>query len=492
MKAKTKKLTALVALALGILSTPAIFGQSTTALNALTGTQSAPNQYLGSSNLFDVVFKTSNGTSPTERMRILSGTNGFIGIGTTTPSTTLHVNGQSLWLTGGNSTSLPNNAGAGLRLYYDNASTLGKIQSYTYGTFGTFLNLSLQGVGGNVGIGPWGATNTNLTERLHVDGRIMWGNGASSNTLGYDQGGNIELGAVNGGVNPTGGSPYLDFHFGSTAQDFNARIINSANNRLDFSTGGNPVAMSMVGSSIGIGTTSPTAKLDVNGTANVSGKMGIGTTVPNDLLQVGTGSCNVTMGSLNANSTMNWAWSYMGLNASHTATNTWKLTGNTADNGGSLIWANTQGTIYFSNFNSTGGTDQTKTDQQIWDQRTMSIGWNGGPQVTIGKGLTGGTHTNYTLAVDGIMVTKEVFVFPGDWADYVFNANYKLTPINELGEYINSNKHLPNVPTSDEVKKDGVNVGEMQVIQMQKLEELTLYIVQLQKQIDELKQQKNK
>jgi hypothetical protein len=64
--------------------------------------------------------------------------------------------------------------------------------------------------------------------------------------------------------------------------------------------------------------------------------------------------------------------------------------------------------------------------------------------------------------------------------------NYNLMPLKELEQYILKNKHLPNVPTQDEISKDGMDVYEMNTILLKKVEELTLYVIEQQKQIVEL------
>ena len=73
------------------------------------------------------------------------------------------------------------------------------------------------------------------------------------------------------------------------------------------------------------------------------------------------------------------------------------------------------------------------------------------------------------------------------WPDFVFGNNYKLMNLYELEQYINTNQHLPDVPAAQEVSANGIDLGEMNAILLQKVEELTLHIIELQKQIDELK-----
>ncbi len=77
------------------------------------------------------------------------------------------------------------------------------------------------------------------------------------------------------------------------------------------------------------------------------------------------------------------------------------------------------------------------------------------------------------------------------WPDYVFGNDYKMMTISELESYVNENKHLPGIPSASEVEEEGsVDLGEMNTILLQKVEELTRYIINLQKQIDELKKGK--
>lgn len=102
------------------------------------------------------------------------------------------------------------------------------------------------------------------------------------------------------------------------------------------------------------------------------------------------------------------------------------------------------------------------------------------------------TSTDYQLCVNGKIVATEVLVKTrATWPDYVFKKDYKLKSIKEVSEFISKYGHLPEVPSAASIEKNGVNTGEMLTIQMQKIEELMLYIADLQKQIDALKQAKN-
>ena len=86
----------------------------------------------------------------------------------------------------------------------------------------------------------------------------------------------------------------------------------------------------------------------------------------------------------------------------------------------------------------------------------------------------------------GHIYATEVTVKLTPFPDYVFAKDYNLSTITELGDYINKNNRLPNMPTATEVEKNGIGVGELQTKLVEKIEELTLYILELNKRIEEL------
>jgi hypothetical protein len=107
-------------------------------------------------------------------------------------------------------------------------------------------------------------------------------------------------------------------------------------------------------------------------------------------------------------------------------------------------------------------------------------------KVQIGSLRPTTTYTNYALAVDGDIVCKKQVVQIGDWADYVFAPNYSLMTLNEVAKFVTAKKHLPGMPSQEEIVQNGLDLGAMQKLQQQKIEELTLYIIQQQKQIEQL------
>lgn len=101
----------------------------------------------------------------------------------------------------------------------------------------------------------------------------------------------------------------------------------------------------------------------------------------------------------------------------------------------------------------------------------------------------GTSSTTYKLNVCGTIRATEVRVETG-WCDYVFADDYKLPSLSEVENYIKINKHLPGVTAGPVIEKDGLEVGKVSSQMIKKIEELMLYIIKLQKQVDELKSNK--
>ncbi len=84
---------------------------------------------------------------------------------------------------------------------------------------------------------------------------------------------------------------------------------------------------------------------------------------------------------------------------------------------------------------------------------------------------------------NGLLYAREVKVNLDTWSDYVFDEKYSLMPLNQLQQYIKENNHLPNVPSAGEMTANGLNVAQSSVIFMEKIEELTLYILQIDERV---------
>ncbi len=141
-----------------------------------------------------------------------------------------------------------------------------------------------------------------------------------------------------------------------------------------------------------------------------------------------------------------------------------------------------RGTSYFNHFNY--GTNQD----------TYIRGGKNGSNVIISDVETGGKvgigryPTLYKLEVNGTMKANEVIVETG-WADYVFDKKFSLKPLSEVAKFINENKHLPDVPSAEEIQKNGAKLSELTTKMMQKIEELTLYVIEQNTEIEQLKKQ---
>jgi hypothetical protein len=114
------------------------------------------------------------------------------------------------------------------------------------------------------------------------------------------------------------------------------------------------------------------------------------------------------------------------------------------------------------------------------DQISISVSRSNG---NVGIGTT--NPGSYKLAVQGKLGAREVVVTEADWADFVFSPTYTLKPLEEVEQFIKANKHLPNVPSEKEVKEKGLNLGQSDAVLLQKIEELTLYLIEQNKKTKE-------
>ena len=107
-----------------------------------------------------------------------------------------------------------------------------------------------------------------------------------------------------------------------------------------------------------------------------------------------------------------------------------------------------------------------------------------------------GTDINRSLTnrleVNGTIRCQEVLVESSTWPDYVFAKDYKLKGLHEVEAYIKANNHLPDMPAASDVEQNGVKLSELNTKLLQKVEELTLYIIELRKEVDELKRKDEK
>ncbi len=112
-----------------------------------------------------------------------------------------------------------------------------------------------------------------------------------------------------------------------------------------------------------------------------------------------------------------------------------------------------------------------------------------------GRVKIGNVNTNvdgYKLYVEEGILTEKVKVAiknSEDWFDHVFNADYNLMPLTDLEKYLTINKHLPDMPTTNDVMTNGLDLGKMNGLLLKKVEELTLYLIEMRKDLDQTKKE---
>jgi hypothetical protein len=223
---------------------------------------------------------------------------------------------------------------------------------------------------------------------------------------------------------------------------------------------------------IGIGTaTAPTGNLDVINSSAVS-TVNIGSPYS------GTGSPIRNIGVINLKNTTTGDIYYIGLRKSTLGTEAIQ----------SVYDATTSTWRAFSYFNAV--TRKYEIRNGVNNVEFLNVGnflINSTGSIGIGTGTTTIPATA-KLAVNGKVLATEVQVaLVANWADYVFNDDYELKTLDEVESFIANNKHLPGVPSVKEVESNGINLGEMDAILLKKIEELTLYMIDLKKENDILK-----
>ncbi|WP_413667269.1 hypothetical protein ACEN9X_22540 [Mucilaginibacter sp. Mucisp86] len=191
------------------------------------------------------------------------------------------------------------------------------------------------------------------------------------------------------------------------------------------------------------------------------GNVGIGTAAPISTFQVNYNSIKFSAGSA-ASTDLFYGTSYLGFNAARSvngSTASWTIDGDNYHNGGGVIYGDIFGNIYFAPIVSAGTSQRTLTDLAIKSNITFKVGNN------------------------GVTYAKAISVQTTGWPDYVFKKDYKLPGLNFVKEFIAQNQHLPEMPSAQQIEKDGLNLGEMNRILTQKVEELTLYLIDKDKEL---------
>ncbi len=136
------------------------------------------------------------------------------------------------------------------------------------------------------------------------------------------------------------------------------------------------------------------------------------------------------------------------------------------------------------------GTMELSSNNSMAFNSSNSLDLQSGKITLTGKiGINTINNTNgYALAVDGGIVSSKVYIKEVKlWPDYVFRDDYELMDWDELRAYLNEKRHLPGIPEEDEILQNGYDLSDMQTLMLEKIEELTRYILLLQEEMDGLK-----
>ncbi|WP_374949937.1 hypothetical protein [Mucilaginibacter sp.] len=210
-----------------------------------------------------------------------------------------------------------------------------------------------------------------------------------------------------------------------------------------------------------------------------TGEVGIGTSTPNARLEVAPPSSGANAGLFHL--TGGQAWGHVVTLATDNPT------GDDARlllsyRGGNKKWA----------IGGFANTNSTNARFSIWEDAgdgNYGTGF-GDERFTVmpggNVGIGTGTPGTFKLAVNGTIRAKEIKVETG-WSDYVFYKNYNLLPLSKVSSFINANKHLPDVPSAAEVEANGIDLGKTNALLLKKIEELTLYLIDQNKELANLK-----
>ncbi len=468
-------------------------------------------------------------TSYTPKLSIL--TNGNVGIGNTDPSAKLHIVGDFKLVDG--------TQGAGKILTSDaNGKASWQNIPVTTTTWSSNGNNLYNSSAGNVGIG----TNTPST-KLHIagdfklvdgtqgagkiltsdaNGKASWQNipvttttwSSNGNNLYNSSAGNVGIGTSTPS-NDQGWEKVLDVKGNNNAKilvttndsSIKTGIFSHAgygggflgtesNHNLHLVTGYTPKLSILTNGNVGIGNTDPSHKLEIIGNDNVAafsstgsnayirlwanaagginerveftnrgnGKATIWTPGAGDALVVNRNG-NIGIGNSEPSAKLHIAGDFKLVDGTQGAG---KIL--TSDSNGKASWQN----IPSIGISATGG--WLSNGNNLYNSNTGNVG-------------IGTTNPVAKLTVQGNILASSIKVaVPGsaNWSDYVFAKEYQLQPLEEVEAFIKKNQHLPNVPSAAEMVKEGNDLGKTDAKLLEKIEELTLYVIEMKKTINSL------
>lgn len=225
---------------------------------------------------------------------------------------------------------------------------------------------------------------------------------------------------------------------------------------------------------VGVGNSNPAYKLDVSGTINATGLYVNGVPFTGGSSQWTTSGTNIyySAGNIGAGIT--------------SPTEKLHIVQSSATN-----WAG-----FFGNSNATGKGLRVQSGSSTATASILQLEDNSGNKRMIvrsdGKVGIGTLNPDYLLTVNGKIKSEELQVVVDVPADYVFETNYPLLPLDELEKFVREQKHLPGVPSATELVEKGWSVGDMSNKLLEKVEELTLYMLQLKQENELLKERVKK